>query len=169
MSLGKKLTQAVQKEAAMKTPFPIIAEASDTLRGNGRKSRGVTAAVKLADNDRFSHMAEEVVVRVENGTRDAKSVAQRFSERATYLCEALKFVECAGDGAAIVRSTPETMAAKRAPYFEARVKSDEITLRRYQPHLDKPGRAPTPFCVTDDVLTRLVDDAASALALNAKK
>src|SRR5688500_2380004 len=94
MSLGTKLVQAVQKEAAMKRPFPIIAEAGDTLRAGGRKGREVTAAVKLADNDRFSHMAEKVTVHVEGGAREAEDVARRFCERATYLSESLKLVEC---------------------------------------------------------------------------
>jgi len=168
MSLGIKLVQALQKQAAMKRPFPLNAEARDTLRGNGRKGRQVTAAVTLADHDRLSHLVEEATVRVEGAAQSSETVARRFTERATYLSEALQFVECAGDGAAIVRSTPATMHAKRAPYFEARVGDNEIALRRYQAHPTRPGRAAIPFCVTDEVLSRLVDDAAAALGAKAK-
>lgn len=166
MSLGIKLVQALQKQAAMKRPFPMHAEASDTLRAQGRKGRKVTAAVTLSDNDRLSHLVEVATVRLEGAaqkTSSPETVARRFAERATYLSEALQFVECAGDGAAIVRSTPETMHAKRAPYFEARVDENEVALRRYQAHPTRPGRVPVAFCVTDEVLTRLVDDAAAAL------
>ena len=163
MSLGIKLVQALQKQAAMKRPFPMHAEASDALRAHGRKGRKVTAAVTLSDNDRLSHLVEVAKVRLEGAAQNPETVARRFAERATYLSEALRFVECAGDGAAILRSTPETMRARREPYFEARVGEGEIALRRYQAHPDRPGRAALPFCVTDEVLTRLVDDAAAAL------
>jgi hypothetical protein len=162
MSLGVKLVQAVQKEAAMKRPFPIQAEAHASIK-SGRKNRTVSAQVRLCDEDRLSHLAEKVVVHVEGPGRDPETSARRFSEKTTYLSEALQFVECDAQGSAIVRSTPQTMRAKGADYFEAKVGKNEITLCRYQAHSGKPGRAAIPFCVTDETLSRLADDASQVL------
>ncbi len=168
MSLGIKLVQAVQKEAAMKRPFPINAEAQETIK-SGRKERRVSAQVRVCDHDRLSHLAEKVVVHAEGAKRDPETVARRFAEKATYLSEALQFVECDAKGAAIVRSTPETMRAPRSEYFEAKVSGSEITLRRFQPHAKQSGCEAVPFCVTDETLTRLADDAAEVLTGNFKK
>lgn len=168
MSLGIKLVQALQKEAAMKRPFPMNAEAHETMK-SGRKERAISAQVRLCDNDKFSHLAEKVVVHAEGAKRDPKTVARRFAEKTTYLSEALQFVECDARGAAIVRSTPETMRAPRSEYFEAKVSPNEITLHRYQPNQKQPGRKTVPFCVTDEILTRLADDAAQVLAEKSEK
>ena len=162
MSLGIKLVQALQKEAAMKRPFPMNVEAHDTVK-SGRKDRAVSAQMRLCDNDRLSHLAEKVLVHAEGPPRDSETLARRFAEKTTYLSESLQFVECAANGAAVVRSTPETMRAPRTPYFEAKVSGGEITLRRYKPNAERPGREAVPFCVTDETLVRLIDDAASVL------
>ena len=160
MSLGKKLVQSAQKEAAMKTPFPQTANAA-IARAKGSE---VQATAKIADSDRYSKMATEVRVKVQGAKSSATATqkAQRFAQRATYFSEALRHVETDLGGTAIVRSTPETMAGRGAPYFEAAVRDDEITLRRYSGAKGK--REQIPFCVTDDVLSRAVDDAASVLA-----
>jgi hypothetical protein len=170
MSIGIKLVQAVQKEAAMQRPLPLQATATE---GN------VTASVTLTDNDRLSHLASEVKVTAEKDTAGATSrkaasngspeagvrrKAEAFAERATYLTEPLRFVETDAGGTAVLRSRPETMSAPRAEYFEAQVTEEAIALKRYQPHRDKPGRVESPFCVTDDVLARLADDASAVLA-----
>ena len=168
MSLGTKLIQAVQKEAAMKRPLPLQAIASDELRGRGR----VRAAVTLTDNDRFSHMASELKVAIDRSPTKQSNRAARntgenaidFVRRATYLTESLQCVEANSGGDTVVRSTPATMRGVRAPYFEAVVGKDELSLRRYQPHTDRPGREDVPFCLTDEVMTRLVEDAAAVLA-----
>ena len=164
MSLGTKLIQAVQKEAAMKRPLPLQAIANDDLRGCGR----VQAAVTLTDNDRFSHMASELKVGIERASAkqrgEAAENAAAFVRRATYLTESLQLVEANAGGAQIVRSTPATMRGARAPYYEAVVGADDLSLRRYQPRLDKPGRDDVPFCLTDEVMMRLVEDAAAVLA-----
>lgn len=173
MSLGTKLVQAVQKETAMQRPLPLHTMAHDALDGDTQR---VIASVVLADNDRFSHMVKEVTVEIKTysdaaAARPAKGKprtpaqrAERFAARATYLTEALQFVENDAQGAAIVRSTPQTMSGKRTPYFEANVADDAFTLRRFEPNAGKPGRTATPFCLTDDVLTRLIDDAAAVLS-----
>ena len=168
MSLGIKLVQAVQKEAAMKRPFPMNAEAHETIK-NGRKSRAVSAQVRVCDHDRLSHLAEKVIVHAEGPPRDPQTLARRFAEKTTYLSEALQFVECDAKGAAIVRSTPETMRAPRSEYFEAKVGANEITLQRFQANAKKPGREIVPFCVTDETLSRLADDAAEVLSGKVKK
>lgn len=168
MSLGIKLVQAVQKEAAMKRPFPINAEANETIK-NGRQERTVSAQVRVCDHDRLSNLAEKVVVHAEGAKRDPETLARRFAAKTTYLSEALQFVECDAKGAAIVRSTPETMRSKGSEYFEAKVGPNEITLRRFQPNETKPGRESVPFCVTDETLTRLADDAAQVLAGKGEK
>ena len=168
MSLGIKLVQAVQKEAAMKRPFPINAEAHETVQ-IGRKNRAVTAQVRLSDEDRLSHLAEKVVVHAEGPGRDPETLARRFAEKTTYLSEALQFVECDAQGSAIVRSTPQTMRAKGAAYFEAKVGKNEIALRRYQPHANRPGCEAIPFCITDETLSRLADDAAHILVDKVRK
>jgi hypothetical protein len=166
VSLGTKLVQAVQKEAAMQRPLPMRAIAQESA-GAGR----VTASVDLADNDRFSHMADEVEVKVSRSNAKGPSprqIAERLAERASYLTESLQFVEHTGNGAAILRSTPQTMRGSRAEYYEAQVQSDAVTLRRFKPNTDRPGRLAVPFCVTDDVLGRLVDDAAGVLTSGKK-
>lgn len=168
MSLGVKLVQAVQKEAAMKRPFPINAEVQETVQ-TGRKTCAVSAQVRLCDEDRLSHLAEKVVVHAEGPGRDPETSARRFAEKTTYLSEALQFVECDAQGAAIVRSTPQTMRAKGTAYFEAKVGKNEITLQRYQSNQKRPGRAAIPFCVTDEILSRLADDAARILVDKARK
>ena len=178
MSLGIKLMQAVQKEAAMRRPFPLQAQATETaLRG-----MEVHASAQVADHDRFSHMASELIVKVERAVSipshppaahshsvarapDPAARAQKFTERATYLTERLQLVETDAGGTAIVRSTPETMAGPRAPYYEAKVREDSIELKRYKPNTGEPGRHAIPFCLTDETLTRVVDDAAAALGV----
>lgn len=162
MSLGKKLVQSAHKEAAMKRPFPLEAQAAQPLAKGGE----VRASAKIADTDRFSKMTSEVKVKVEGakpGKNDASATqkAERFAERATYFSEGLRHVETDLGGTAIVRSTPETMAGRGAPYYEAAVREDEITLRRYS---GGAKREQIPFCVTDDVLGRVVEDAAAVLA-----
>lgn len=168
MSLGIKLVQAVQKEAAMKRPFPINAEAQESVKA-GKKTRAISAQVRLCDEDRLSHLAEKVVIHAEGPARDPETTARRFAEKTTYLSEALQFVECDAQGAAIVRSTPQTMRAKGAAYYEAKVGKNEIALRRYQPHQNRPGRQEIPFCVTDETLSRLADDAAQVLSGKVEK
>jgi hypothetical protein len=163
MSLGIKIVQAVQKEAAMQRPLPLQATAEHKLRGAGR----ATASVTLTDNDRFSHMANDVTVAITGHPakhRSPQVVAESFTARATYLTEALRFVECDATGAALVRSTPETMRAPRTAYFEAKIGPATLSLQRFQPRPDTPGRDAIPFCVTDEVLARLVEDAAAVLA-----
>lgn len=169
MSIGTKLVQAVQKETAMQRPLPLKATASE---GN------VTASVTLTDNDRLSHLASEVSIKTSVGGTRRKSAstsatAQRKSEafaaQATYLTEPLRFVETDAGGTAVLRSNPEAMSAPRAPYFEAQVTDTALSLKRYQPHRDKPGREQIPFCVTDEVLARLADDAAATLLPTLKK
>jgi hypothetical protein len=167
MSIGIKLVQAVQKEAAMQRPLPLQATATE---GN------VTALVTLTDNDRLSHLASEFRVTAEKDAAGAASrraasggagvrrKAEAFAARATYLTEPLRFVETDAGGTAVLRSRPETMSAPRAEYFEAQVTDATIALRRYQPHRDRPGRVESPYCVTDDVLARLADDAAAVLS-----
>lgn len=161
MPIGIKLVQATQKETAMKRPFPLCVEASEPLPKGGE----VRAEAKIADNDRFSHLASEVKISVEGvKTRTgAEAKARRFCERATYLTESLQFVETDVGGTAIARSSPETMAGKRAPFYEAAVRADEVTLRRFKPRERGPGREQIPFCVTEETLARLVDDAAGTL------
>jgi hypothetical protein len=62
-----------------------------------------------------------------------------------------------------VRSTPQTMRGAREEYFEAKVGAHEISLKRYKPNANKPGRDEVPFCVTDETLERLTNDAAGVL------
>jgi hypothetical protein len=165
----------VQKEAAMQRPLPLQAAATE---GN------VTASVTLTDNDRLSHLASEVRVTAgkdstgsssrraaSGGVPDAgaRRKAEAFAARATYLTEPLQFVETDAGGTAVLRSRPETMSAPRTEYFEAQVTEATIALRRYQPHRDKPGRIEAPFCVTDDVLARLTEDASAVLTPSAAK
>lgn len=162
-SLGQQLVQETQKQAAMKRPLPMTAEAQSTPASGGI----VEAKVVLNDNDRFSHMAEKLTVRkTGNGkpqTGNAQRSAEKFCERVTYLPERLQFVESDANGNAIARSTPQTMRGPRAEYFEAKVGNSEIALQRFKPNADKPGREAVPFCVTDEVLERLTDDAAEML------
>ena len=162
MLLGKKLVQSAHKEAAMKRPFPLQAQAAQSLAKGGE----ITATAEIADTDRFSKMTSEVKVKVAGakpGKTEATATqkAERFAERATYLSESLRHVETDLGGTAIVRSTPETMSERGAPYYEAAVREDEITLRRYS---GGKRREQIPFCVTDDVLGRVVEDAAAVLA-----
>ncbi|MBV9864835.1 MAG: hypothetical protein JO316_05765 [Abitibacteriaceae bacterium] len=178
VSLGTKLVQAVQKEAAMQRPLPLQATAEVSVSGSGRHESLVTASVTLTDHDRFSHLVEGVQVEItptkpatsRSGSKlDTQDKAQCFAQRATYLTEALQFVEKDAGGSAILRSSPQTMRAPRAEYFEAQVSDTSIALKRYQPRAAKPGRAPVTFCLTDEVLARLADDAAAALTPPAKK
>ncbi len=163
MSLGKKLVQSAQKEAALGRPLPLEASASETL-GSGAI---VHARATLADADKYTKMTGQVVVSLEN-SRAAQNAtpqerAERFASSATYLPEQLRFVETDAGGTAIARSTPETMSGRRAPYFEAQVKQDEVKLQRFQPAQSGPGREAVPFPMSDDLLSRVVEDAADAL------
>lgn len=167
VSLGLKLVQAAQKEAAMQRPLPL--QATATVPAPGKPGGSLTAEVTLTDHDRFSHLVEVVTVSLAAPpTRNAPTIdtqdrAQRFAQRATYLSEALQFVEKDARGNATLRSTPSTMRGSRSEYFEAQIATDAISLRRYKPHTDKAGREPVAFCVTDEVLARLADDATAVL------
>ncbi|HEX8237262.1 MAG TPA: hypothetical protein VF600_14985 [Abditibacteriaceae bacterium] len=161
-SIGTKLVQAVQKEAAMNRPLPLQAEAQDGA---------VKASVIVADNDRLSHLAGEVKVSVSGGASKAaspKAKAEAFAGRTTYLTERLGYVETDAGGTAVLRSTPETMRGKKSEYYEARVGDSEMSLKRYKPHAQKGGRDAVPFHVTDDTLARIADDGAAALTTRKK-
>lgn len=165
MSLPVKLIQAAQKEAALKRPVPYNAEASEPLA----RGAEIKATARVADYDRFTKMVEEVKVEVARGHSpparglSAEERAKKFAGKVSYLTESLQHVETDFGGTAIVRSTPETMAGKRSPYFEAQVKENELSLKRFQPGADGAKRQQIPFCVTDDQLGRLAEDAAAAL------
>jgi hypothetical protein len=166
MSLGTQIVRAVQKEAAMQRPLPLTARARSPLPRGGT----VEAEVVVQDNDRFSHMAEGIKVKAaQPTTRKAQTNAEALCQRASYLTERLQYVENDASGAAVVRSSPETMREKRAEYYEARVGSDEISLQRFQPNKAGAGRAAVPFCVTDETLERIVNDAADILAAAPRK
>ena len=166
-SLGTRLVQAVQKEAAMQRPLPICA----IVHEDSAKGLRVGASVTLVDNDRLSHLASEITVTVTPSkssrakAQNPQLTAENYASRATYLTESLQFVEGDASGAAILRSTPQTMRAKGAEYFEARVTQSNLSLKRFRPHSSKPGREAVAFCVTDDVLARVTDDAANALGV----
>jgi hypothetical protein len=160
-SLGQQLVQEVQKQAAMKRPLPMNAEAQSTLPSGA----SVEANVVLNDNDRFSHIAEKIQVKSQKANgKSPQAIAEKFCERVTYLPERLQFVESDAKGNAIARSSPATMRGKGSEYFEAKIGEDEISLQRFKPNAQKPGRASTPFHVTDETLERLADDAAGVLA-----
>jgi hypothetical protein len=160
-SIGTKLVQAVQKEAAMNRPLPMQAEAQE---GN------VKASVTVTDNDRLSHLAGEVKVSVDSGASNAstKAKAEAFAGRTSYLTERLGYVETDAGGTSVLRSTPETMRGKKSEYYEARVDESDISLKRYKAHEQKGGRDAVPFHVTDDTLARIADDAAAALTIRKK-
>jgi hypothetical protein len=160
-SIGTKLVQAVQKEAAMNRPLPMQAEAQD---GN------VKASVTVADNDRLSHLAGEVKVSVDSSANNAntRAKAEAFAGRTTYLTERLGYVETDAGGTAVLRSTPETMRGKKSEYYEARVGESDVSLKRYKAHEQKGGRDAVPFHVTDDTLARIADDAAASLTTRKK-
>lgn len=168
-SLGTELVRATQKEAAMQRPLPMTVEARSALPSGA----SVEAKATLHDNDRFSHMAGEIKVRCSGSTparpESAKTKAEKFCEKTTYLTERLQFVESDAKGNAVARSTPQTMRGPRAEYFEAKVGNNEISLQRFKPHENKPGREAVPFCVTDEVLERLADDAAGVLTSHSNK
>lgn len=162
MTLGTQLVRAVQKEAAMQRPLPLSAHAQSTLPSGNV----VEASVVLNDHDRFSHVAERFEVKVQRAPSKAhnpKRHAQRFCEGTSYLTERLQFVESDAEGNAVVRSTPQTMRGPRSEYFEATIGGEAISLQRFKPRSDKPGRDAVPFCITDEVLERLADDAAVVL------
>lgn len=171
MSVRVKLIQAAQKEAALQRPVPYQAHASESLPRGGE----VQASVRVADYDRFTKMVEEVKVEVARGhsppgrSSTVEEKAARFAGSVSYLTEALKHVETDVGGTAVVRSTPETMAGKGSPYFEAKVSDTELTLRRYEPGQGTGKRQAIPFCVTDDQLGRLAEDAAAALSPRKKR
>lgn len=165
MSLGKKLVQSAQKEAALGRPLPLEASASETAGGTT-----VHARARFADADKYTKMTGEIVVSIEGNTPGAMakgSAAQerveRFAERVTYLPERLSLVETDPGGTAIARSTPGTMSGRRSAYFEAQVKDDEVKLQRFQPGENGPGRESVPFPLSDELLSRVVEDAADAL------
>lgn len=158
ISIGTKLVQAVQKEAAMRRPLPLQATVEEG---------GVKASVALTDHDRLSHLAGEVKVAVTPDARPARnpqSKAEAFAGRATYLTEALGFVETDAGGTAVLRSQPAAMRGKGTEYFEARVGESELSLKRYQSRAGRGGRDAVPFPLTDETLARLTDDAASSLS-----
>ncbi len=160
-SIGTKLVQAVQKEAAMNRPLPMQAEAQDGA---------VKASVTVTDNDRLSHLAGEIKVSVDSGANNAstKAKAESFAGRTTYLTERLGYVETDAGGTAVLRSTPETMRGKKSEYYEARVGESDVSLKRYKAHAQKGGRDAVPFHVTDDTLARIADDATAALTSRKK-
>lgn len=166
MSLGKKLVQSAQKEAALGRPLPLEARASETSG-----STTLHARARFADADKYTKMTGEVVVSAQSAkpgaakTRAASSQerVERLAERVTYLPERLSFVETDLGGTAIARSTPDTMSGRRNAYFEAQVKDDEVKIQRFQPGEVGPGRESVPFPLSDELLSRLVEDAAGAL------
>lgn len=155
MSIGTKLTQAIQKEAAMKRPLPLEAHAQDGQ---------ISATAKLVDHDRLGNLAENITVKSDNAAPSStRSKAETFAHRATYLPERLGFVETEAGGSAVLRSTPETMRGKNSEYFEAKIGDNEVSLERFKPRESGGGRDNVPFHVTDDTLGRLANDAAQAL------
>jgi hypothetical protein len=159
MSLGVKTAQAAQKESLLQRPFPQRAEAVVALPKGGE----VRATAKIVDTDKFSKLASKITVSTDKKTGvSVEDKAAKFAAKTTYLTEKLEFVEKDIGGTAIVRSSPATMAGRGAPYYEAKVGLSEITLERYQSKKDG-CREKVPFCLTDDILVRLVDDSADVL------
>lgn len=154
-SIGAKLVQAVQKEAAMQRPLPLEASAQDGA---------VNASMKLSDHDRLGHLAQEIKIKVDQaGSASTRTKAEAFAARATYLTERLGHVETDAGGSEILRSTPQTMRGPRSEYFEAKVSDSEVSLQRFKPRESGGGREEVPFHATDDTLARITDDAASVL------
>lgn len=163
-SLGAKLLQAIQKETLMQSPLPLAVEASEsTARGPGQ----VLVSAQIVDGDRFSHVLGHFEARAEGqavSKRDAKVVARRIAERVRYLPEALEVVESQPDDSVLLRSSPPTMRGPGSDYFEAVARSDGFELRRYTPSAGG-GREEKAFCVPDDILARLADDAAVIMSV----
>ena len=163
MSLGKRIVQSAQKEAALGRPLPLEASASEVL-GSGAT---IHARATLTDADKYTKMTGEIRVSMEGASSkrgaNAQERAEQFASSATYLTESLAFVETDEGGTATARSTPATMNGPRSAYFEARVNEDEVQFRRFQPSERGPGRQSVPFPLSDDILARVVDDAANAL------
>lgn len=171
MSVRVKLIQAAQKEAALQRPVPYEAHASEPLPKGGE----IQATVRVADYDRFTKMVEEVKVEVARGhsppgrSSSVEDKASRFAGSVSYLTESLQHVETDLGGTAVVRSTPETMHGKGSPYFEAKITENELSLKRFQPAKGVQPRQAIPFCLTDDQLGRLAEDAAGALSSGKKR
>jgi hypothetical protein len=161
MSIGTKLTQSVQKEAAMGRPLPLNPQAQEGA---------VSASATLADHDRLGNLAENIRVQTDAPSQSStQQKAEKFAERVTYLPERLGYVETDAGGSSILRSTPVTMRGKKSEYFEARVGNDELSLTRFKPRVVGGGREAVPFHVTDDALSRITDDAAQALQTPVRK
>ncbi|BCM90297.1 hypothetical protein IAD21_02148 [Abditibacteriota bacterium] len=163
MSLGKRLVQSAQKESALGRPLPLEASASEALTSGAT----VSARASFADADKYTKLTEKIQVSLEGANTSRgptpQERAERFAQGATYLSESLQYVETDAGGMATVRSTPETMSGRRSAYFEAQIKNDEVTLQRFQPSERGPGRTSVPFPLSDDILSRVVEDAANVL------
>ena len=163
-TLGTKLLQAIHKETLMQSPLPLQAEASEPLpRGSGQ----VLVRAEIVDGDRFSHVLGHFEARAEGTTsakRSSKAVAQKLAERVGYLPEALQAVEAQPDDSVLLRSSPPTMRGPGSDYFEAVAQADGFELKRFTP-CPGGGREQKAFCLPDDILSRLSDDAAAILSV----
>lgn len=163
-TLGTKLLQAIHKETLMQSPLPMQVEASEALaRGPGQ----VLVRAEVVDGDRFSHVLGHFEARV-NGSASAKrsadAVARKLAERVVYLPEALQVVEAQPDDSVLLRSSPPTMRGPGSDYFEAVASESGFELKRFTP-LPGGGREQKAFCLPDDILSRLSDDAAAILSV----
>ncbi len=167
-TLGSKLLQAIHKETLMQSPLPLQVEAAQSS-GCGQ----VLVSAEVVDGDRFSHVLGHFAAHIEPSSTkpsslkpgsklDAGSVARRLCERVGYLPEALEVVEAQPDESVLVRSSPPTMRGPGTDYFEAVVAGEGFELRRYTPR-EEGGRDEKAFCLPDDILSRLADDAAAIL------
>jgi hypothetical protein len=92
-----------------------------------------------------------------------KQVADRLSQRLTYLLEPITAVEIDADGCAIqLRSNPPQKDDNGANYYELLVKRGGlISLSRYKKE-PRESRRLIPAQVTREVFLRLVDDFSKA-------
>lgn len=123
---------------------------------------GVSVSVDVEDSERYAVGVRGISVRPDRPIDDVRRAAEDVAAGMPSLGEPLAVVEVdPRSGRAVVRSAaPETDEAG-VTYWEADVRSDETTLRRYRKQHDEPEREtitePMPHAVAGKVGGELAD------------
>jgi hypothetical protein len=174
MTLGKQMV-AVLRRLAAEGPESVTALAwSDDERRIGVEAAGASAALDLADHDRYSVALRTLTVRLgasapaEDAHAALSARAAEMAQRLSYLEEPLAVWELERTGGqAQLRSSPPQREAEELWYWEVTLQVGEqlsASIARYRWAPGMPEREQVVYPASFATVGRITDSLAAALA-----
>jgi len=126
---------------------------------------GVSVSVDVEDSERYAAGVRGISARPDRPVEDVRRAAEDVAAGVPSLGEPLTVVEVdEGSGRAVVRSASPDADEGGVTYWEADVRADETTLRRYRKEHGEPEREsitePLPHTTASKVAGELADAVA---------